>query len=260
MLIPLLGLLAAAPPASAMDPVVEPLGDGFVNWTALELDASATGLPPAGGAMTWEILEDDARGRLGPTMLALSRKLRFDAHSTFGDLLAKADDLSDRLDDNLSLWDVYESRYYTSGSVQIDGSLSLQDLLRPALVRAAKGKDRTSPPTGSTSGLVIDARGLALHPCMAPELRTADGTLLYGIASLTEAAASARGPVVYVRDPADVVAARRAGAQPLFVRAMGVVDEANLTVSDQDAAAVRTAAEAAPFLLTGSVVIVVDSP
>lgn len=243
--------------ALALDPVVESLGEGSVNWTTLELLASATGKPQSGAMLNLETLEADARSRLGPTMLGLARKVRVDSKTLVGDLLEREDEIADRVDDNLSLWEVYEARYLTSGSVQIDGALPLSPLVRPALVRQAKGKERESPPTGSTSGLVVDARGLDLHPSLAPRVLGPDGSVLYGIEVITEAAASTRGPAVFVGDPADVAAVRRAGDQPVFVRAIGVVDGADVSVSAEDAAMVREKAGAAPFLLHANVVIVV---
>lgn len=242
--------------ALAIDPVVEPVGEGTINWTTLELLAGARGRPTSGAMLNLETLEDDARGRLGPTMLELARKVRVDSTRTVGDLLAADDEIAVRIDDNLSLWEVYEVRYFTSGSVEIEGALPLQGLLRPALVRAAGGKERESPPTGSTSGLVVDARGLAVSPAVAPRILGPDG-VLYGLEVLTEASASSRSPVVYVTDPADVAASRRAGAQPVFVRAAEVVDGTDLRLGAEDAARVVEKASAAPFLLHGNVVIVV---
>ncbi|MDP2316775.1 MAG: hypothetical protein Q8P41_28025 [Pseudomonadota bacterium] len=244
--------------ALAFDPVIEELSDGRIDWTSLRLLASAEGVPSSGVIVNLETLEGDARQRLGPRMLAMARKVRISADQTAADLLDAGDAVADRLDDNLMLWEVFEVRYYTSGGVEMEGALGLQSWLRPALVTGAKGKDRTAPPTAPTSGLVIDARGLKVLPALAPRVQDAAGTVLYNSAAMTVLSASQRTPVVYVTDPADLAAGKRAGSQPLFVRAVSVNLGTDLVLDPADAARLAAAAAEAPFLLQGNVVVVVD--
>ncbi len=252
-MIPLLAGLALG-----FDPVVEQLSEGRIDWTSLKLLASAEGVPSSGVLINLETLEGDARQRLGPRMLAMAREVRVTSTLTAGDLLDAKDAVADRIDDNLALWEVFEVRYYTSGGVEMEGELPLQAWLRPALVSLAAGKDRTAPPAAPTTGLVVDARGLDVSPAVAPQLLDASGAALYGIGSVTPLAASQRAPAVYVTDPADVAAARRAGAQPLFVRAVGVREGTDLVLDPADAGRLAQAAGDAPFLLQGNVVVVVD--
>ncbi|MES2638121.1 MAG: hypothetical protein V4850_01515 [Myxococcota bacterium] len=244
--------------AWAFDPVMEELSDGRIDWTSLRLLAAAEGVPSSGVLVNLETLEGDARQRLGPRMLAMARKVRISADQTAADLLDAKDAVADRIDDNLMLWEVYEVRYYMSGGVEMEGALPLQSWLRPALVSLAKGKDRTTPATAPTSGLVIDARGLEVSPAMSPRLQGPSGDTLYSVATMTVLAASQRTPVVYVTDPADIAAGKRAGVQPLFVRAASVSASTDLVLDATDAARVAQAAADAPFLLQGNVVVVVD--
>lgn len=244
--------------AYAVEPVVEPLSEGEVDWTALRLLASAKGVPSSGLLVNLETLEGDARSRLGPRMLALAREVRVTSAMTAGDLLDGRDAVADRLDDNLRLWEVYEARYYTSGGVELEGALPLHPWLRPALVSLAKGKDRGAPATDPTTGLVVDARGLDVEPAVAPRLLDAAGSELYGLGTVTVMAAGQRAPVVYVADPADAAAAKRAGAQPLFVRAVATRDGCDLVLEAGDVTRLNMAAQGASFLLQGNVVVVVD--
>jgi hypothetical protein len=250
-------VLAFVSRALAFEPVVEELSNGRIDWTSLRLLASAEGVPSSGVIVNLETLEGDARQRLGPRMLAMARQVRITSDTTAATLLDAGDAVADRLDDNLALWEVYEVRYYTSGGVQMDGALPLQAWLRPALVSLADGKDRSSPATGTITGLVVDARGLTVKPALAPRIEGPGGQVLYSVQGMTELAASQRAPVVYVSDPADVAAARRAGAQPLFVRAVSVDAGTDLVLGATDSARVSDAAALAPFLLQGSVVVVV---
>lgn len=241
--------------ALAFDPVVERLSGGEVNWTALEVTGAAEGAVGSGPDVS--TVEGEARRRLGPLMLDLAREVRFSSTRSTGDVMDAEDATADKVNANLSQWEVYESRYFASGRVELDASIGLQSLLRPAMVAAARGKELEGPPVGATSGLVLDARGLELKPALAPRLRAVDGRSLYGIETMTGHAASLRTPVVYVTDPADPVAVRRAGEQPLFVRVLAVADGSDLVVDVTVAESILAAAADAPFLRHGQVVVVV---
>jgi hypothetical protein len=244
--------------AWAFEPVVEELDGGRVDWTSLRLVASASGAPASGAVATPEVMEGDARSKLGPRMLELAREVRVDSARMAADVLDLEDPVADRVAGNLSLWEVFEVRYFTSGKVEMDGALPLHAWLRPALASWAEGEERATTGDAVVTGLVVDARGLAVRPAVAPRIEDPTGGVLYSVATLTELAASQRGPAVYVRDPADVAAARRAGEAPLIVKAASVKAGTDLVLDAAGAAQVRDAAALAPFLLHGQVVVVVD--
>ncbi len=250
-------LLAAARPAHAFDPIVRALSKGTVNWTTLDLCTQAAEANSSGSMAGYEALEGRARSTLGPRMLDLAREVRFGASQTTGDLMASELAVADKLDANVSLWEVNEARYYTSGRVEVDVCLAIHPWLRPALSRVAVGVDRSSPAGVPITGLIVDARGLRLEPAVSPELHGASG-ILYGGASMTSFAASQRPFVIYVSDPADPLAVRRAGEQPLIVRAASVVDEVNVLLDGPGQVALAAAVAGAGFLAQGTVVIVMD--
>lgn len=243
--------------AVAFDPVVEDLGGGEVDWTNLRLIAGADGESATGVLASVEAMEGNARAKLGPKMLDLCRKIRISSTQHASDLLEAGDAISDRLDDNKSIFEVFESQYFTSGSVHIEAALPIHAWLRPALTHMAVGAERPAGASGVT-GLVVDARGLQVAPAVSPRIKDAAGATLYGVETMSEYAASLRPPVVYVRDAADPVAVKRAGADPLFVRAGAVADETDMILDVADGARVVEAAGLTDFLLHGNVVIVVD--
>jgi hypothetical protein len=245
-------------PARAMTPVVRDLSKGRINWTSLDLCASAAESNSSGSMAGYEALEGRARATLGPRMLDLAREVVIDSTHTSGDLMSSTESIADKLDANVSLWEVTEARYYTSGRVEVEVCLPIHAWLRPALSRMGAGVDRSSPPAVPISGLIVDARGLDVTPAISPELRSATGALLYSAASMTSFSASQRAPVVYVTDPADPVAVRRAGEQPLIVRAASVADDVNLLLDPSDGVALEKAISQSGFLAQGTVVIVLD--
>lgn len=250
-------LLLALAPALAVEPVLESLEDGAVDWTNLRLVVHASSGGTTGAMTNLEAAEGDAREELEPRFLRLARAVRVDRSRLAGELLDAADAVADRLESNLSTWEVFEARYLASGRVELDAALSLQTWLRPALVTFAHTPERP-PRLGGASGVVIDARGLDLKCALAPELFDEAGGHLYGVGDMTAYQVSQHGPVVYVRDPADPAAARRAGDLPIFVKAARVQDGTDLVLGADDAAAVRAAAEASDVFLHGKVVVVTD--
>ncbi len=242
--------------AFAFDPVLEQLDDGAVDWTNLRLVVHSTGGGVTGAMDNLEAAEGDAREKLEPSFQRLARAVRVDRSRVAGDLLDAGDAVADRLDSNLSLWEVFEARYLASGLVELDAALSLQHWLRPALVTFAHTAERAGA-AGGASGLVVDARGLDVDCALAPEFFDAAGAHLFGVGDMTAYAASLHGPVVYVRDPADPTGARRAGETPVFVRPASVRDGTDLVFAAEMASEIVAAASISDFLLHGKVVIVV---
>lgn len=249
-------MILLASVAFAFDPVLEDLGGGRIDWSSLQLLVSAEGTASTGALTSRASNEGEALNKLGHAMLDLVPKLRVTSTQLAKDLLAAEDAVADRVDANLSAWQVTEARYHASGSVELDAALPLQPLLRPAIVPLALGKERAPAPGGPT-GLVVDARGLDVLAAIAPRLSDPSGTVLYAVASISAYTAAQKLPVVYVHDPADPACVRRAGSEPLFARATAVENGSDLVLDAGDAARVATAAGTSDFLLHANVAIVV---
>ncbi len=249
---------AAAPAEEGIPHVRRSVGAAVLDWTAARLIGSADGVNTSGAMTNVQTVELNARQKLGPLFLDLTRRVPFTTSQSTGDLRASGDALAERLDVGVSAWEVREARYYTGGAVELDGALDLHPWLRPALVAGARAKHRGGPASGEVTGLVVDARGLGVDPVVAPRIVDPDGGVVYSLASMTAAAAGVRTPCAWVADPADPLAAQRGGAAPLVVRAVAAVDRGDVRLSGADAALVKSAAELDPFLMSGLVAIVVD--
>jgi hypothetical protein len=241
--------------------VLERTAEGAIDWTNMRIVASASGRSTTGAMTSLEAMEGDARDQLGPAFEALARRLTIDRSHRAGDYFigdapVGGSAVADRLSGNLVGWEVYEARYFDSGGVELEAALSLQSWLRPLVVTLA-GAPEAPARSGGATGLLIDARGSELRCAVAPEVLDEGGAHVYGIADMTRYATSLRSPVVYVSDPADPVAFKRAGESPLIVRGAAGSVATDIVLSSADAARVREAAATADFLALGMVVVVV---
>lgn len=242
-------------------PVGTRVGEALVDWTAMTIRASAQARAVGGAHTDLMVVEDQARGRLGPLVLEASRAVVVDAGRTTGDIIGSGSRTGRYLDDQTArAWHVVEARYYTSGRIELDAELDMAGWLRPLLLAGARGAEGTPPqlePTEHT-GVVVDARGLDLEGALSPALWSTTGLRLYGLEMMDPRAARERTPVVWVSDPADPRAATRAGARPLLLRAAEIRDRVDVVLPDVEAARLAASSGIARLLSEGRVVLVAD--
>ena len=102
------------------------------------------------------------------------------------------------------------------------------------------------PAVGTYTGLIVDCRGMQLHPAMSPVIRDAGGAPIYGYRNLDSAKVIANGMAAYASSE-DMAA--RAGRHPLLVRAVRLDNHnANPVLSVEDANRVLVENRASGFL------------
>ncbi len=256
----LAGLALAAPadaPRSTFPSVRENLDGGVIDWTVWKLEASAASERRVGAWKDQRVQEQDALDRLAPRVLSLAPQVRLSPESTAGDLMSGGDELALRLAEGLGAWRVVETRYVSSGRVEMDATLDLQAWLRPALVALAR-QGPAPEPTGEHSGVLVDVRELGFRPCMVPSLVPPEGAPLFDARSLSEEVVRRAPPVIFVPDPADPRAVERAGEKPIFVRAASADSRCEIELSAADATALAGSADFAALSAAGKLVVVVD--
>jgi hypothetical protein len=248
-------------PALAVEPVMEPVESGQIDWTNMRLEITARSDRTVGAWKNVRVQEQDALDRLKPLIDDAARRVRFDPQRRADDLLSTDGDgvhadIVRRLDDGLGSWRVRETRYLSNGGVEMDGVLEIHRWLRPMLLSLSTSSERTAIKDGPT-GVLIDARHLDFRPCLAPEVRTTDDSLLIHTSKVHTDILRRKSPVVYVRDPADPVAATRAGQHPLFLTAESSRRDCLLYVSPADSQLLINSAGFSDAVAAAKVVIVV---
>lgn len=251
--------------ALAIDPVVEPIGTGQINWTTMELEITSRSDETVGAWTDVKIVEQDALDRLKPMIDDAARRVRYDPKRSADDLMASDEsgappDVARRLDDRLTVtesWRVRETRYLSSGAIEMDGVLELQGWLREMLLTdniAIKINKNMEGPTG----VLLDARHLSFNPCVAPEVQTSNGDMLIHPSMVHPDILRVRGPVLYVSDPADSRAVKRTGEHPMFLTAESSQRDCKLTLSAADSNLLLNSPAFGNAVASGRVVLVVN--
>ncbi len=238
--------------------VIEELPNGRIDWTHTQLIVESSGGQNTGAWTDSKLVEQTAVSQLELRVEQSAMALPFDEERRAEDL-AQDPSLGTALEEGLASWTIRETRYYSSGRVELEAQVDLQDWLRPVLVAEALGDpDAPTQPT-EVSGVVVDARGLDLKPALAPKLLApGNQEVLYSSASLTKETAAVAVPVIWVTDASDPEAIERAGDHPAFFDVEAVRGNTELILRAEDAAQLRTLAANTDLLRTARVVVVID--
>jgi hypothetical protein len=241
--------------------VIEKVEQGHIDWTQLKLQITFRSDRTVGAWKDRKMQEQDVVEQLGPAIQENAEQVHITPNSTAADLIANADSpaLSLRLTEGLKGWNIEESRYHSSGGVEMDASLDLLTWLRPVLVSLAAGENhpQEDQEDGDATGLVIDIRGHTFRPCIAPTVEGEEGGILVDATLLTPEVAQTGSPVLYVTDPTDPRAQKRAGEKPIFVLAASTRG-GHIILAPSTYAQLQAAPGTAKLAAHGQVVIVVD--
>jgi len=183
---------------------------------------------------------------------------------------------------------IVKREYLSDGTVEITLRMPLQggftQLLLPTEVRqipeirverpsapasrpAAQSEPNQALPEPETvmtpvvyTGLVVDARGLAARPAMAPRVLDEDGREVYGAAFVSREFAVQHGMAGYARDVVLAQENMRVAASPLTVKGIRTEGEgrADIVIPRSDANRLRAGSENLAFLKNCRVMIVLD--
>ena len=205
--------------------VVETVLTGRIDWTAGLVHS--TGRAPAAGreaapATPVETAIETARQQLRQTLA----QLQLDAARTVGSVVQGTIETQQRLATLVARAEVVETRYLPRGAVESTLQMSLfgqfTALLWPEMTTHAD----TAGLAGEAvhTGIIIDARGLAVHPALFPQVFDEEGRTLYAPARVRAEMAQQRGYMVYATAFDSPQIEPRVGKNPLVLRARRVAD------------------------------------
>lgn len=256
-----------------------------INWTEGVLTAVGRGEPPEayfgdeqGQKIALAEAVENARGSLMEAIV----KIPIDTQSTVGDLGER-----DRtaLKEMVDAAEVVDHVFSTNGTVEVTVQMSMnggfsQLVLPPEIkqIESVKPINGTSDnPSGSETGgvlatsdvvselctgMIVDARGLDITPCMAPRVWDENGQEVFGPVYASREFAVQNGMAGYVSDMDAATRHPRVGDQPLKLKGLraGGAGGTDIIVSNTDAARLRSASKNPAFLRQCRVLIVLHVP
>jgi len=222
--------------------VVEPLSQGQVNWTTdvLLSRGSATGTTLQGtGASTYRAAVQAARQGLWAAL----DQVRFDAKQMLGPAIRQAEARRHELEAMVAQATVVGTRYLPGPTVETTVQLPLAGQLTALFLTASSASPADGEPRSEAphTGVVIDARGLAIQPALFPRIVDESGQSLYAPTDVDTEAAVQQGYIAYAKAFDGAPAQVRIGERPLVLRALRVAGDSrvDLVLSHAEAARIR---------------------
>ena len=166
--------------------------------------------------------------------------------------------------------DTNDFRYLSDTSIEIEMEIHMSGISSIVLPPAgyAEAQAGVAPPSagtsapisGSTTGLIIDARGVGARPAMSPKIVDQNGGVVYGPSSFTRDYAIKFGVAGYSKDIETAKSDPRVVGNPLIVRGIGVQGSngTDIVVANGDAATIRRAESSGKVLSSCKVMIILD--
>lgn len=240
------------------------LNHGQINWTDRTIIATGSGAPNLNAATV-------AQARLGAERVAKLDALRNILEALKGVRISSEITVKNEMVTNSKMrtqvegvargFKVLKTKYYSDGGVDLVVQMSLDGSLSDIFVKPGD-KGKTLPSTGKqdNTGLILDARGLRALPALAPQVLDESGETIYNSEYLDNKAIENNGVASYFHDLIEARQDRRAGSNPLVLKAMNLAtgSKTDLMLSKQDADKLRGPKTNLKYLAEGKVIIVVD--
>jgi hypothetical protein len=240
--------------------ILEALPHGQVDWTeGMVLSrGSATGTTLRGaGAITDQAAVQAARQGLWGQLA----QVRLDARQMLGPAVMQTEAQRQALEAFIAQAAVVETRYLPGGTVETAVQLPFAGRLTALLLSqpSAVMSDGELRSEATHTGVVIDARGLAIQPALLPRVVDESGQPLYAPELVDVEAAVQQGYVAYAKAFDQAPAQARIGERPLVLRALRVAGDTrvDLVLSSAEATRIRDYAATRRLVRQCRVLIVV---
>lgn len=262
--------------------ILERFSAGCINWTQGFLESQGTAAPDAVKGETsagdQNILLNVSRNHALKNMLSVMLKTDIRADLSVGDVAEKNEIMMAQIETLAKSAKVVRQEYLSDGTVEISLRMDLyggfSQLVLPEEIKqiepiktvssAASPDPETDAAEGANqeifTGLVVDARGTKIKPCMAPLIVDENGKEVYGAMFVSREFAVQKGMSKYVRDIKAAQADNSVATHPLTVKGLKADPRipSKIIISNADASKIRSASEHLSFLKKCQVVIVMD--
>ncbi|MDI6795477.1 MAG: LPP20 family lipoprotein [Desulfatibacillaceae bacterium] len=264
---------------------------GIIDWTGGYMEAVGTGTPPAryyGKPQAWPMALRAAQLDAFRNLLEAAQGVRIDSETTVLNFATQMDSIKAQVEGMVKGAQIVKREYLSDGTVEVTLRMPIKggftQLMLPTEVRQIPQirVERPSAPPAQPlaqaepnqllpepeevtapvvyTGLVVDARGLAARPAMAPRVLDEDGREVYGAAFVSREFAVQQGMAGYSRNVALAQENMRVAAFPLTVKGIRTEGEgrADIVIPRSAANRLRASSENLAFLKNCRVMIVLD--
>ena len=220
--------------------VVETLPTGQVDWTAGLVRSTARAAAASRAAVpatTLTTAVETARQRLRETLT----QLQLDATRTVGSVVQGTVEMQQHLAALVASAEVIETRYLARGDVESTVQMPLFGAFTALLWPEPLAQVETVAPAAEVvhTGIIIDARGLAVQQALLPQIFDEAGHTLYAPTEVRVEMARQRGYMVYATTLDSPQIEPRVGKNPLVLRARRVADRTRVNLIMQQADALQ---------------------
>jgi len=251
--------------AWSQQPLIQPIGNGQVNWASQVISASGSGAPnPQAPNIAAARLgaERAAKADALRNILETIKGVRIDSQTLVVNSMTESDVIRTQVQGIIQGARVVNTKYLSDGAVEVTVEIPLTGSLTQTLLPPSSFGSQTVPKTGNPvyTGMVFDSRGLNLRPAMAPKVLDEDGREVYGSAFVSQEWATKYGIVGYIKDLDAAQKNDRVAANPLVVKAIKAtgVGSSDIVISNNDAQGLRDMSKNLSFLEQCRVLVVVD--
>lgn len=257
-------------------PLQEHLKVGIIDWKAGIISAHATyefqinekGIPLSPISYTETTINrarkealELAKDRAIENLCASIRKLKVDGEKTVGDIIQENENTRKKLSETIATAIVYRSspaNFYsetyeakiTFGNIIAALSFDFPELDFPQRDDAKIRTDYTS--------LIIDARGLNVHPMLLPSIYNEHGFEIYSHRYVKASAAHKFGLATYCNTETEAMKNKKAGSHPYYIAAIRALRGCPV-ISDRDARRILASPTTKENLKNCKVIIILSS-
>jgi len=264
--------------AHAQTPVIESHKQGYINWTTLAIIATGTGVPSEkfhGKPIGRKIAEDNALHRSFENLYLTVLHVQINNSVNTVAILKKNKQFQEHIQQMTEAAQVLKKEYLSDGTVEITVQMSLNggfsQLALPDGIRYIEKIDTILTPNRFSSnqnneqyknysGLIVDARGLQLTPCLAPLVLSENADQVYGPKYISRENAVQSGVCVYMNSMDAAVKHQRIGNSPFIAKGIGVDGtlSTNIVISNTESARFKSSVSHLTALKLCRVIIVID--
>ncbi len=251
--------------------VIEKHKTGVIDWT----NRTITSKGHANHDITKEVLSDNEKNMLynkakvsaSKNLFISMGKIQINSKSNLEYYISSKQELLKQIQLMINNAQIIKKEYLKTGAAEItlqtkiDRGLA-QLVLPEEIIQIEPIKTFTEPPSKLQkdifTGIIIDARGLKIHPVMSPRILDENSNEVYGPAFISREYAVQHGTAQYV---SEIISNDRIGKKPIIVTGLKTLpnNNADIVISTADASKLHSSSQNLDLLHQGKVLIVIDS-